>query len=251
METGAKIANLHWSDAFRELVSDLGGEFREFGAVDAFLGNLPLPFANGCLVLEPTDPHDLDAAIEWILAGHVPFQVRFDEAVLSPPLMAVLDRHGLVEDEPPMPAMVLTPIPESPAVADGVSVARVTRATYGQFVEVMVLSGISAEYATRIFPVELLEVDHAAYFLASLDGERVGISTAVLTRPSGGIYSVATLEPARRRGVGSAVTWAAVDAIRDWGCSAAVLQSSEMGYPVYRAMGFEQVTRYRRFGPPS
>jgi len=136
-------------------------------------------------------------------------------------------------------------------MAPGVTVARVTRANYGQFVEVMVASGISAEYATRIFPTELLDVDHARYFLASLDGERVGISTAVLTRPSGGIYSVATLEPARRRGVGSAVTWAAVDAIRDWGCSAAVLQSSEMGYPVYRAMGFREVTRYRRFGPPS
>ena len=45
------------------------------------------------------------------------------------------------------------------------------------------------------------------------------------------------------------MTWAAVDAIRDWGCTAAVLQSSEMGYPVYRSMGFEEVTRYVRFMP--
>ena len=115
----------------------------------------------------------------------------------------------------------------------------------------MVASGISAEYATRIFPARLIDMSHTAYFVATLEGERVGISTAVRTGPSGGIYSVATVERARRRGVGSAVTWAAVDAIRDWGCSAAVLQSSEMGYPVYRAMGFRQVTRYRRFGPAS
>ncbi len=49
--------------------------------------------------------------------------------------------------------------------------------------------------------------------------------------------------------VGTAVTWAAVNAIRDWGCGAAVLQSSVMGYPVYRAMGFEEVVRYVRFTP--
>jgi GNAT superfamily N-acetyltransferase len=75
------------------------------------------------------------------------------------------------------------------------------------------------------------------------------MSIAVRTGESGGIYSVATLESARRRGVGTAVTWAAVDAIREWGCTAAVLQSSEMGYPVYRAMGFAEVTRYTRYLP--
>jgi GNAT superfamily N-acetyltransferase len=246
-----EIANQHWSDAFEELVADLGGEFRRCGPVDAFLGSLPLPFANGCLVLQPTDPADLKAAMDWVVTGQVPYQVRVDEAVLSPELLAVLNDFALVEDESPMPAMVLQPIPESPPVAAGVSVSRVTRESYGHFVDVMVATGISAKFATRIFPVELLDVDHAAYFLGTLDGDRVGISTAVLTGRSGGIYSVATLEAARRRGVGSAVTWAAVDAIRDWGCSAAVLQSSEMGYPVYRAMGFREVTRYRRFSPPS
>jgi GNAT superfamily N-acetyltransferase len=245
------IANQHWSAAFEDLVADLGGEFRHFGAVAAFVGNLPLPFANGCLVLRPAEPDDLAAALDWVVSARVPFQARIDENVLTRRLMTVLDRRELVEDEPSMPAMVLTPIPDSPPPADGVAVATVTPATYDEFVAIMVSTGIPAQYATQIFPAGLLELSNASYFLASLDGERVGISAAVRTADTGGVYSVATVETARRRGVGSAVTWAAVDAIRDWGCSAAVLQSSEMGYSVYQAMGFREVTRYRRFSPPS
>jgi GNAT superfamily N-acetyltransferase len=245
-----EIANRHWSDAFEVLVADLGGDFRRYGAVDAFLGNLPLPFANGCLVLNEANPADLDAAIEWVESGKVPFQVRVDESVLRP-MIEVIERHALVRDPEAMPAMVLRPIPEIPDPAPGVAVERIDHRGYDEFVALLVASGIAAEWATRIFPSRLIDTPDTAYLLARLDGRPVGISVAVHTGESGGIYSVATLEDARRRGVGTAVTWAAVKAIRDWGCAAAVLQSSVMGYPVYRAMGFEEVVRYVRFTPAS
>ena len=243
-----EIANQHWSDAFRALVADLGGEFRRYGSVDAFLGNLPLPFANGCLVLNETDPADLDEAITWVEAGKVPFQVRLDENVL-PPLAEAIEGRGLVRDLEVMPAMVLRPIPEIPAPAPGVTVECINRDTYGTFLALLVASGIAADWATQIFPERLIDSSDTAYFLARLDDRAVGISVAVLTGASGGIYSVAALEDARRRGVGTAVTWAAIEQIRDWGCDAAVLQSSAMGFPVYRAMGFEEATRYVRFTP--
>ena len=230
------------------LVADLGGEFRRYGAVDAFLGNLALPFANGCLVLTESNPADLDKAIAWIETGNVPFQVRVDENVLQP-LAEVIERHALVRDPEVMPALVLRPIPEIPASAPGVAIERIDMNTYGAFVALLVASGIGAAWATQIFPSRLLDTPDIAYFLARLDGRAAGISVAVQTGESGGIYSVATLEDARRRGVGTAVTWAAVKQIRDWGCDAAVLQSSVMGYPVYRAMGFEEVVRYVRFMP--
>lgn len=241
-----EIANRHWSDAFEALVADLGGEFRRFGAVHAFLGNLPLPFANGCLVLDDADPNDLDAAVTWVESGHVPFQVRVDESVLAP-IARVIAMHGLLEEPPPMPAMVLNPIPELPPPASGVSVSVVRPETYEAFLKILVASGIAANWALRIFPKRWIGLAGQGYFLAHLDGRPAGISVAVHTGESGGIYSVATIEEARRRGVGSAVTWAAVAAIRDWGCTSAVLQSSALGYPVYQAMGFEEVTHYARF----
>ncbi len=247
--SGHEIANRHWVDAFRDLIEDLQGEFRSFGTIATFVSGLPMSFANGCLVVEPCSAEDLHQAISWVEAAGVPFQVRVDEP-LVPGLQQTLDSHGLERESVPMPAMVLSPIPPIPAAAPGVSVARVEAGGgYRTFLRLVGSTGIPEELAVRIFPEALAGSDHAAYFVAALDGEPAGISLAVRTGESGGIYSVATLETARRRGVGTTVTWAAVDAIRGWGCTSAVLQSSEMGYPVYRAMGFEEVTRYVRFVP--
>jgi hypothetical protein len=243
-----EIANRHWSDAFEALVDDLGGEFRRYGSVVTFLGNLPLPFANGCLVLEPAEPADLEAAIGWVLSAGVPFQVRVDETVLAG-VVATIAAHDLAEDPERMPAMVLAPIPAVPPPAPGVAVNAVDASSYADFLDILVDSGIPAEWAGQIFPSRLIDSPQAGYFVATLEGQPAGISVAVKTGASGGIYSVATRETARRRGVGIAVTWAAVDHIRGWGCSAAVLQSSVMGYPVYRAMGFSEVVRYARFTP--
>jgi GNAT superfamily N-acetyltransferase len=242
-----EIANRHWVDAFRDLVEDLGGEFRQFGSIVAFLGNIPLPFANGCLVLEPTNAEDIDAAITWVVSADVPYQIRVDEP-LVPGLQATLDVHRLERYPAPMPAMVL-PIGEIPRAAPEIRVDEVDESSYPAFVDVLVSTGIPAHFAEQIFPRRLIVNENAAYFLATLEGAVAGSSVAVRTGESGGVYSVATLEPARRRGVGTAVTWAAVAAMRDWGCTWAVLQSSEMGYSVYRAMGFEEVTRYIRFAP--
>lgn len=243
-----EIANRHWVAAFREMVDDLGGEFRFFGSVPTFIGNLPMPFANGSIVLEPTTSDDLVSAVSWVKSAGVPFQVRVDEP-LADQLAPTLTANGLERDPVPMPAMVLSPIPEPRPTAPGVAVQRVDDAHYESFLEILIGTGIPGKFALRIFPKTLIRSDNAAYFVATLEGEPVGISVAIRTGQSGGVYSVATLEKARRRGVGTAVTWAAIDAIRGWGCTAAVLQSSEMGYPVYRAMGFEEVTRYVRFAP--
>jgi GNAT superfamily N-acetyltransferase len=244
-----EIANRHWVGAFREMVYDLGGEFRFFGSVPTFIGNLAMPFANGSIVLEPTTPEDLVSAVSWVKSAGVPFQVRVDEP-LAAQLESTLAMNGLERDPVPMPAMVLSPIPEAPSAGPGVAVQRVDDAAYEAFLDILIGTGIPEKFAPKIFPKALIGGQNAAYFVATLDGEPVGISVAVRTGESGGIYSVATLEKARRRGVGTAVTWAAIDAIRGWGCTSAVLQSSEMGYPVYRAMGFEEVTRYVRFAPP-
>ena len=46
-----------------------------------------------------------------------------------------------------------------------------------------------------------------------------------------------------RRGIGAAITLAALHEVRDLGYSVGVLGSSEVGYPVYRELGFEEYCR--------
>jgi ribosomal protein S18 acetylase RimI-like enzyme len=76
---------------------------------------------------------------------------------------------------------------------------------------------------------------------------RVGYSLAIASRRAAGVYNVGTLQAARRRGVGTALTWAAVAAGRELGLDCAVLQSSEMAVSMYEAMGFRTVVQYAVF----
>jgi GNAT superfamily N-acetyltransferase len=246
----AALANRHWYDSYKAFVGDLDGEFREFGSIGAFLGGIPLPFANGALVLRETTPADLDAAITWITSGGVPHAVRIEES-LAPYLLHVIEAHGLELDPWPMPGMVLSPVLNAPAPPPNVTVEKVAAGSYSDYIHVLIETGMAAEWAERTFPLRLIDRDDLGFFLARLDGRPVGTSLAVRTPGSGGIYSVGTVEDVRRRGVGTAVTWAAVEHIRAWGCDAAVLQASAMGYPIYSSMGFREVVRYARFRPPS
>ena len=72
------------------------------------------------------------------------------------------------------------------------------------------------------------------------------------THEARSIFSFVTGLPlARRRGVGSAVTWAAIEAGRAWGYDTIVLQSSVMGLSMYSAMGFRTVAPYVVFADSS
>ena len=62
-----------------------------------------------------------------------------------------------------------------------------------------------------------------------------------------GVYGVGTRPEFRRRGVGTALSWAAVNAGREWGCDTVVLQATAAGLPVHERMGFRNVVRYVTF----
>ncbi|GEM_PF-1406004 len=59
-----------------------------------------------------------------------------------------------------------------------------------------------------------------------------------------GVYNVCTLEAFRRRGLGTAVTRAALGHAGQAGCRHAVLQASGEGYRVYARLGFRDVGRF-------
>jgi ribosomal protein S18 acetylase RimI-like enzyme len=83
------------------------------------------------------------------------------------------------------------------------------------------------------------------HFLGTLDGAPVATATLFLDQPSStaGIYFVLTIEAARRRGIGAAITLAALRAGRAMGASLGVLGASELGQPVYRRLGFQDICR--------
>ena len=56
--------------------------------------------------------------------------------------------------------------------------------------------------------------------------------------PLGGIYDCAVVPRARRRGIGTALSAAAVARARAWGCGLVTLNATAAGQPVYRRVGF-------------
>lgn len=61
----------------------------------------------------------------------------------------------------------------------------------------------------------------------------------------GGVYWVATLPYYRGRGYGAAITRRATNHAFELGATAVTLQASVMGEPIYRAMGYQLISRYR------
>jgi len=103
-----------------------------------------------------------------------------------------------------------------------------------------------------VAPDFLRTADPAAYHivLARLDGENVSTGMAFDHEGDCGIYNVGTLEHARRRGIGTALTALLLHDARERGCTSASLQSTEMAEGVYAAVGFRDLGRFLEYVPP-
>jgi ribosomal protein S18 acetylase RimI-like enzyme len=90
----------------------------------------------------------------------------------------------------------------------------------------------------------------AFHLLASrLDGENVAVGLAYDHDGDCGVFNVTTIEAARRRGLGAALTaHLLVDAVAR-GCSTASLQSTPMAENVYTALGFRDLGQIFEYVP--
>ena len=103
---------------------------------------------------------------------------------------------------------------------------------YGVPLEVTTMFGLSG-LETGSDAVE------ARYFGVFQGDRMVATSVACMDGELGGVYCVATLPEARKRGLGEAVTALAAQAIKDAGYPMAILQASQMGASIYSRMGFQ------------
>ena len=94
-------------------------------------------------------------------------------------------------------------------------------------------------------------VDPTAFHLriARCDGADMAAALAFDRHGDTGIYSVTTLEPARRRGFGTALTALLLHDAAARGCRTASLQSTEMAEGVYAAVGFRDFGRLLEYAP--
>jgi ribosomal protein S18 acetylase RimI-like enzyme len=85
--------------------------------------------------------------------------------------------------------------------------------------------------------------------VARVDGENVATAMAFDLGGDCGIYNVGTLDRARRRGLGTALTALHVHDALARGCETASVQSTEMAERVYAAVGFRDLGRFLEYVP--
>jgi ribosomal protein S18 acetylase RimI-like enzyme len=99
----------------------------------------------------------------------------------------------------------------------------------------------------------LAGVDRDAFHVVVGRVDGVGVATALAYdfQRDRGIYNVATVERARRRGLGTALTRALMRDAVDRGCETASLQATPMAERLYSAIGFRNLGRFIEYVPPA
>jgi ribosomal protein S18 acetylase RimI-like enzyme len=159
---------------------------------------------------------------------------------------------GMVEASRPMPSMALHPLEAAASVAPTDLKIAVVADETGLKLYTKQFSGADPAWTDvlkRIGKVAM-KLHGFTLLLGTVDGKPVATSMAVVTGDTVGIYNVGVDPKFRRRGFGEAISRAAIQVGVESGCSRAGLQASEMGFPLYRRMGFRTVETYISMSAP-
>jgi ribosomal protein S18 acetylase RimI-like enzyme len=219
------------------------------GGMSIYHTGLPHPLFNGVLQIRGISVDDALPHVRRRLAG-LPHLWWVDEDSDLDVDEQILARGGRLESTLPVMAVDLKRVAE----------VHVPGLVIEQVVGRREISDYVAAYSSVFhIPGELLEavVDaelgySTAYsdvvrFVGRMDGRVVGTAQLSISHGVAGVYCVATREEYRGQGIASALTAAALMVGRQRGLRIGSLQSSGLGEPVYRRLGFETVGRLRHF----
>lgn len=170
-------------------------------------------------------------------------------------LVAAAETAGfqLVYEMPEMTLAAKLAPPELPPGAELRQLTAVEQAT--DFWHVATTSYESIGFPPEVFTGYTnhagLVAENVVAFIVLLDGEPVSIAMTMVSHGVAGVYWVGSLEQARGKGLGRAVTVAATNAGFDLGADVASLQASPMGKPIYLELGYEVAFEYQMMMSPT
>lgn len=211
--------------------------------VVAYTSDVPFPLLNaisGARFAPGTEADRTGAVVDGFLARARPFLWWATPSTTTPEMDAVLRSRGI--EPSPEPGMHLAVADDvDPGDAPGVEVS--VSGPTAELLDVMVAGFGFPDFVGE--PLRLLfgafAPEVAFHVLARLDGRAVAAGSVFMTGATAGIYNITTIESARRRGIGYAVTATLMNVARARGCTEAVLMASEMGRPTYDRLGFVEV----------
>jgi ribosomal protein S18 acetylase RimI-like enzyme len=165
---------------------------------------------------------------------------------------SVLSAHGFgFSDDTPGMAVDLQTLNQALPAVDGLEIHTVTDAeSLHTWIKVFIYGyGLPPAWESMVYEMYLkLGLDlPARNYLGYLNGKPVSTSSLFLGGGAAGIYSVATLPEARGKGLGAALTLQPLLDAREMGYHAGVLQSSDMGFNIYKKLGFRHLCQIENF----
>ena len=175
-----------------------------------------------------------------------------EERGLSCGLQLRPERHPQVEEEAarlgftermPMPGMAATPDELVDVRAPDLDIARADDEEALLEAARLAATVWSAplEQLRPLFAPVILEVPGMSVYVGRVDREAAATAIGYRTDKEVALFSVATLPKRRRQGYGAAISAHAVRVGFEDGADLAWLQTSAMGEPVYRRLGFRHV----------
>jgi ribosomal protein S18 acetylase RimI-like enzyme len=168
-------------------------------------------------------------------------------------LGALLEQYGLhAAGEVPGMAVDLAEMKSMPKTIENLMIQKVSNAQMQALWARTAAIGSefpdSADEAEKL-EVSLTDLHYKAQhrYIGFLDGAPVSTSAMVLDSGLAGIYAVATIPEARRKGIGEIMTvMPLLEAMRS-GYRVGILQASSMGYPIYKRIGFQDVCKFNLY----
>lgn len=232
-------------------------EVTHAGGVVTILTGLPMDWFNQVLIeREEATPAGVLAGVAAARERGDDFVVRLREGI-DDRFIPTLIQAGLAAAgvETVTPGMVAYPI-DHDAIAEqaapGLEIRRVTDAAGIDAHRRAVTAGFGSDPAVALGTAcpDLLDRHECVVYVGYADGAPVVSGLGWRTGRTIGVYSIASIRSARRRGYGAAMTARVLADGVVAGCDVAVLQASEMGRPIYERLGFRTVVRYTAYVDP-
>lgn len=192
----------------------------------------------------------LAALGEYFSQRRCQHSVRFRVGALRGVERALEQAGFELAEEADIPALVHTGLAGIPDGGPLRVVTCRTKAELAAWARTMAAGYSVPEALARLFtaPVTAGAIGYELY-LGYADRRPVATSGMVLNNGVAGVYMVSTVPGERRQGYGEQLTRHAMCRGRELGALFASLQSSVMGLPVYRRLGFHDAGSYRTYRP--
>jgi GNAT superfamily N-acetyltransferase len=231
------------------------GIVRRFDGVVLFATGLPVPLFNQVVIERgAATPDAIAEAVATMRDRSETFVVNLrrgtDDRFV--PVMAELGL-ALPAEATPMPGMAVHPIGSTPDQGPADLDIRLVEDQAGMEDHLRTAAagfGMPEALLRAFVSADLWRQDGRAVYVGSVDGQPVTTGLGVRTGRTIGVYNIATIEGARRRGYGATMTERVATDGAAAGADVAILQSSEMGRRVYEGLGYRTVVEYEGWSDP-